>query len=169
LAGCATAQAPSTRHIDVTVTEPSARFVTGLERGDFEIIENGVHRAITRFVAAGSRISLAIVSKEPLPAIDLPGAAGNLIQNASVADALRLLAASPHSRKAIVTTVDGSMAMAIPAGIELVTVDRAGVARAVAELRNQYRIEFESGMPPAKVEVVIRDRPGLPRLKANWK
>jgi hypothetical protein len=96
----AAAQAPSTRHIEVAVTEPSGRFVTGLEREDFEIFENGVRRAITRFVAARS------------------------------------------------------------------TAGRDG---AEAGTRNQYVLEFESGTPAAKVEVPVRERPGLPRLKVNWK
>jgi len=78
------AQAPSTRYIGVTVTEPSGRFVTGLQREDFEIIENGVRRAVTRFTA-------------------------------------------PRS-----------------------TVDREGAAKPVAEIRNQYQLEFEPGTPSAK-------------------
>jgi len=119
-AGIAAAQAPSTRHIAVTVTEPSARFVTSLERDDFEIIENGVRRAITRFAAPRSPISPAIVSREPLPKTDVPG-------------------------------------------------DRESVANAVVELRNQYRLEFESETPSAKIQVVVRERPGLPRLKVNWR
>jgi hypothetical protein len=142
-AGFAAAQAPSTRRIEVTVTEPSGRFVTGLEREDFEVIENGVRRVITRFAAAQLPISLAVVSKERLPAMDIPGAA-DLIQTTSLSDALRQLAASPHSRKAIVTTAEAPMATGIPPEIELVTVAPDGVAKAVAELRNQYRLEFES-------------------------
>ena len=167
-AGFAAAQAPSTRRIEVTVTEPSGRFVTGLEREDFEVIENGVRRVITRFAAAQLPISLAVVSKERLPAMDIPGAA-DLIQTTSLSDALRQLAASPHSLKAIVTTAEVPMATGIPPEIELVTVAPDGVAKAVAELRNQYRLEFESDPPSAEVEVVAKERRGLPRLKVNWK
>jgi hypothetical protein len=47
--------------------------------------------------------------------------------------------------------------------------DRESVANAVVELRNQYRLEFESETPSAKVQVVLRERPGLPRLKVNWR
>ena len=102
-AGYAAAQAPSTRHIVVTVTEPSGRFVRGLEREDFEIIENGVHRAVTGFIG-------------------------------------------PQS-----------------------AVDRDGALRAEAETRDQYQLEFESSTPSARVEVLVRERPGLLRLKVNWK
>jgi len=165
--GFAAAQAPSTRRIEVTVTEPSGRFVTGLEREDFEVIENGVRRVITRFAAAQLPISLAVVSKERLPAMDIPGAA-DLIQTTSLSYALRQLAA-PHSRKAIVTTAEAPMATGIPPEIELVTVAPGGVAKAVAELRNQYRLEFESDPLSAEVEVVVKERRGLPRLKVNWK
>jgi hypothetical protein len=102
-AGYTAAQVTSTRHIEVTVTEPSGRFVTGLQREDFEITENGVRRAITRFTAASSM------------------------------------------------------------------VDRDGAAKPPAEIRNQYQVEFESDTPSSKVEVVVRERPGLPRLKVNWR
>jgi len=61
------------------------------------------------------------------------------------------------------------MATCIPPEIELVTVAPDGVAKAVAELRNQYRLEFESDPPSAEVEVVVKERRGLPRLKVNWK
>ena len=61
------------------------------------------------------------------------------------------------------------MATGIPPVIELVTVAPDGVAKAVAELRNQYRLEFESDPRSAEVEVVVKERRGPPRLKVNWK
>jgi hypothetical protein len=73
----------------------------------------------------------------------MPGAADDLIQTTSLSDALQPLAATPNSRKATATTAEVSTA--VPLEIELVKVDRDGVAKAVVELRNQYRLEFESG------------------------
>jgi Ca-activated chloride channel homolog len=55
--------------VDVTVTDPFGRFVTGLNQGNFEVIENGVGRTITSFRDAGSPIAVAVISEEPLPAV----------------------------------------------------------------------------------------------------
>src|SRR5260370_40979305 len=56
------AQEIAKRYISVTVTDPNNRFVTGLQKEHFEVIEGGVSRAVTEFSDAGSPISIAIVS-----------------------------------------------------------------------------------------------------------
>jgi hypothetical protein len=162
------AQEPSKRHVDVTVTDPRGRFVTGLERERFEVIENGVRRAVSDFSDGRSPISLAIVSGEPLPAIGTLGPEDELIQTPSLANALRQLAASKNSRKAIVTTAATDL-QAIPSGIQTFQTDPANLLKAVIELRNQYRLEFESAAPSGTVEVVLNPPTGLPRLEVNWK
>src|SRR3954447_12774267 len=44
-----TAQVAPKRSVDVTVTEPNGRTVTGLEKDQFAITEGGVQRTITAF------------------------------------------------------------------------------------------------------------------------
>src|SRR5258708_6413840 len=53
------------RAVHVSVTDPLNRFVTGLDRDNFEIVENGIRRPITGFSDVDSPISLAIVSDVP--------------------------------------------------------------------------------------------------------
>jgi hypothetical protein len=162
------AQDSSKRHVDVTVTDPRGRFVTGLERERFEVIENGVRRAVSDFSDGGSPISVAIVSQEPLPAIGTLGPEDELIQTRSLANALRQLAASKNSRKAIVTTAATDL-QTIPSDIQTLRTDPANLLKAMIELRNQYRLEFESAAPSGNVEVVLNPPIGLPRLEVNWK
>ncbi len=162
------AQVSSKRHIDVTVTDPLHRFVTGLEQEHFELVENGARRAITDFSGVDSPISLAIVCEEPLPAIGRLGPEDELIQTRSLFNALRQLSASKNSRKALVITTTTDT-QAIPADIQTFQTDRANVLKVVVELRNQYRLEFESSSPSASVEVVLKPPRGLPPLQPNWK
>jgi len=82
LAVCAStvlAQAPTKRVVHVTVTEPLGRFVTGLERANFGIVENGVRCPITGFTElrneyviefddADPAANVEIVLKQPLGA-----------------------------------------------------------------------------------------------------
>jgi hypothetical protein len=162
------AQVLSKRHVDVTVTDPLHRFVTGLKQEHFELVENGVRRAITDFSSVDSPISLAIVCEEPLPVAGTLSPEDELIQTRSLSDALRQLSASKNSRKAIViaTTTD---TQAIPGGIQTFQLNRADVPKAIVELRSQYRLEFESSSPSASVEVVLKPPRGLPPLQPNWK
>jgi hypothetical protein len=162
------AQVLSKRHVDVTVTDPLHRFVTGLKQEHFELVENGVRRAITDFSTVDSPISLAIVCEEQLPVAGTLRTEDELIQTRSLSDALRQLSASKNSRKAIVitTTTDSQ---AIPGGIQIFQLNRADVPKAIVELRSQYRLEFESSSPSAGVEVVLKPPRGLPLLQPNWK
>jgi len=162
------AQISSKRHVDVTVTDPLHRFVTGLGQEHFELVENGVRRAITGFSSVDSPISLAIVSEEPLPGVGPLGPEDELIQTRSLSNALRQLSASKNSRKALVITTTTDI-QAIPGGIQTLQIDRANVLKAVVEVRNQYRLEFESSSPSASVEVVLKPPRGLPPLQPNWK
>src|SRR5947207_2057936 len=95
------AQVSSKRHVDVTVTDSLHRFVTGLEPANFEVVENGVRRAITDFSNAGSPISIVVVSDEPLPSLVAPGREDELILARSMPEALLRLAALKNSRKVI--------------------------------------------------------------------
>jgi hypothetical protein len=159
----AAAQDLSKRHVDVTVTDPLGRYVTGLDRAGFDVIENGVRRAITDFSDPASPVSIAVVSEEPLSGLGV-----ELIQAASVSDALRQLEASSNSRKAIVT-FSAAAPQAIPSSIQTVQTDQAGLAKAVIGLRNQYRLEYESSTESARVEVVLRQPVGMPHLELRWK
>ena len=164
----ASAQVSSKRSVDVSVTDPLHRFVTHLEPSNFEIVENGARRTITAFSEAGSPISIAVVSVEPLPAIPALGAQDEVIQAPSVADALRRLAASKNSRRAIMFLAPADT-QAIPAGIQIVQTNREMLPKWAIEFRNQYRIEFESSAPSASVELMFKPTSGLPELKLHWK
>jgi Ca-activated chloride channel family protein len=59
-------QAQSTRNLYVTVSDPLNRFVTGLEREHFEVVQNGVGLPITAIADAESPITIAVVSEVPL-------------------------------------------------------------------------------------------------------
>ncbi len=164
----AAAQEPSKRHVDVTVTDPRGRFVTGLEGKNFEVVENGVHRAITEFSDVDSPLALAIVGDGPLPDVGPLGPQDQLIQASSVSDAVRRLRDSKNPRKVIVslTTADRQ---AVPAGIEILQTTRADLFKTVIELHNQYRLEFESSAPTAPIAVVLDPPVGLPHLELSWK
>lgn len=168
LAVDASAQVSSKRYVDVSVTDPRGRFVTNLEPSNFEVVENGTRRAVTAFSEAGSPISIAVVTDEPLPALPALGAQDEVIQASSVADALRRLASSKSSRNVIMFLAPADT-QAIPAGIQTVHLNRELLPKWAIELRHQYRIEFESSMPSASVEVVFKPSAGLPDLKLNWK
>jgi hypothetical protein len=162
------AQVSSKRHVAVSVTDPLHRFVSGLKQEHFELAENGVRRAITDFSSVDSPISLAIVSEEPLTAAGTFGPEDELIQTRSLSDALRQLSASKNSRKALVITT-ATDTQAIPESIQTLQIDRANLLKAVVEVRNQYRLEFESSSPSASVEVVLKPPRGLPPLQPHWK
>jgi hypothetical protein len=163
----ASAQVASKRSVCLTVTDSEGRFVTGLERGHFEVSENGARREISGFLDADSPVTIAIVGEEPLAAPFDLGPGGELIQTASLADALRRLAASSNPRQGIVTAA-GTDTQAIPPGIAAVQADAADMARAVLALRLQYCLEVAPSTPSAGVDVVVHRLRGLPALNLNW-
>jgi hypothetical protein len=164
----ASAQASSKRRVDVTVTDPRGRFVTGLEQQSFEVVENGVRRALTDFSDVASPLSIAIVTDGPLPDVGPLGPEDELIQTPSLSNALRQLAASKNQRKVIVN-LSAADASSVPSGIQVLQTDRANLVKAVVELHNQYRLEFESSSPSARFEVVLKPPAGLPHLELTWK
>jgi hypothetical protein len=163
------AQGSSKRLVHVTVTDPYGRFVTGLAQEHFEVVEGGVRRAITDFSDVAAPIALAIVSQASLPAAStFNGPEDELIQTASLSDALRQLSASKNLRKVLVVTT-ATDTQAIPGGIEVLQTEPANLLKAMLELHNQYRLQFESSTSSAAVEVVLKPPVGLPLLRTNWK
>jgi hypothetical protein len=154
--------------IPVTVTDPQHRFVNGLQEENFVVVENGVSRPITYFSDADSRITLAIISESPLPLRDMLKPEDELIQTASVPDALRQLFASKHQRKAIIVTT-GADVHGVPAGIQVVQANPADAVNMVVELRNQYLLGFRSSDSASHLEVILKPPRGLPFLKADWR
>ncbi len=162
------AQVP--RQIHVTVVDPLNRFVTGLELEHFGLVEQGVPRSITGFISPGSPITIAVVGLAPLQGISgVDGPKDLMIHTKSVADALTQLAASTHKRKCLLITTPATESMSIPGGIKTYIVDPAMLSRVVVELRNQYILLVERSLPSEEFEVVLKQPPGLPTLRANWK
>jgi hypothetical protein len=163
------AQAQSARVVHVTVTDPLNRFVTGLEQEGFQIVEKGVRRPITGFSDAKSPITVAIVSESPLPVNSPDRLADELIQTASVSDALRQLQASKTSGKALVIT-NAADTRAIPGKIQVVQTDPDNLSKRVVELSNRYLLhllQFQSSDADASVEVILQQPQGLPQLRTN--
>lgn len=163
------AQSPSTRLIHVTVTDGSARFVTGIDKAQFEIVQNGVHLPITGFSDVDAPISLAIVSESEFTELMITSTPGDeSIQTRSLPEALQQLSASKNLRKTLVVTsaVDRH---AIPAGIQVVQANPEDLSKVVVEVRNEYLIQFQSANPSERVEVVLKQPRGLPPLRVNLK
>jgi Ca-activated chloride channel family protein len=70
--------------IPVTVVDPIGRFVTGLEKTDFQLSEDGVEMAISHFGAEDAPISLGLV-------FDMSGSMGGMlgVSRAAVAELLK--------------------------------------------------------------------------------
>lgn len=154
------------RVVYVSVTDPLNRFVTGLDREDFQVIENGVARPITDFPnSLDSPMSIAVVSDVPLTAP--PAVSVDLIQARLLSDALSLLAASKNQRKALIV-VGAADTHQIPGDIETFLAHPDTWQKVVIELRNQYVVRFESQAPSAAIEVVLRQPRGLPPLRPHW-
>ena len=158
------------RIVRVSVTDPLNRFVTGLEKENFQILENGVPRTITSFTNVDSPICLAIVSDTTLPIASLINQTGDeVIQTESLSDAVRQLAATKISRKALVIMSAPKAPQPIPAGIYVVRADPSTLQKTLVELRNQYVLHFDTAGPSTTFEVSLKQPRGLPPLKANWK
>jgi hypothetical protein len=162
-------QSSLNRLIHLTVTDPLNRFVTGLDRDNFEITESGVRRSITSFSTAADSIAIAVVSEAPLTDLDLLQEPSELIQTRSVSDAVRQLVASGKPRKALIVTADGG-AETLPEGIFIVRTDANRARKTVVEACNQYTVGFTSVDPSVIAEVSLKQPSGLPTLKINiWK
>src|SRR5260370_148526 len=155
--------------IPVTVTDPANRFVTGLERENFVILENGAPRPITYFSSVDSAILIAIISESPLSFDDnLKRPEDELIQTSSFSDALRQLIASKNQRKALIVTTAADV-HDVPSGIQVVQTNPATAFKWVIEVRNQYLLRFRPSDATARVEVTLIQPRGLPTLKPMWK
>lgn len=161
------AQTQSNRLVHVAITDPSGRFVTGMEQQRFEIVENGIQRPITGFSDVDSPILLAIVGEKAVTIGDL-NPRDVLIQTPSLNDAIQQLSASKNLRKALVVT-SAIDAQAIPSGIRTVQVRPDDLFHAVVELRNEYVLQFESSNSTSTVGIVLKQPRGLPPLQASIK
>ena len=74
LAVCAStvlAQAPTKRLVHVTVTEPLGRFVTGIDRANFGIVENGVRCPITGFTELSNEYVIEFEDADPAANVEI--------------------------------------------------------------------------------------------------
>jgi hypothetical protein len=157
-------ETPASRTVHVVVNDPMNRVVTGLPRQNFDVTEDGGMRPITGFSDANSPISLAIVAQSvPAEVRALSRSGDEIIQAQSVADALRTLAASKNSRKALIFT-SGTIVGEIPSEIQVLKTASQGLTKAVIEVMNSYSIWFSPSRPAAAVEVNLRSPAGLPPL-----
>lgn len=162
---------PSSRVLHVTVRDPSDRFVVGLEREHFQILENGVERPVGSFRSVDSPISIALVGltasardfDDPAPS----HADDEVIAANSVVDATRQLAASKNLRKVIITAGDAG-GEGVPAGIQLMRAENGSVRKAVTEARCTYVVEFAPATASSHIEVRPKPVKGLPALRASW-
>ncbi len=160
------AQPTANRFIHLSVTDSSHRFVTGLEQEHFQIMQNGVRRTITSFSGVDTPMTIAVVTDVPIAGLAVD-AQDQLVQTPSVADAIRQLAASKHSRKALITVNPSALAegsQSIPGGILAMSVGQPAAAKAVVEVRNQYWFGFVTDRP-GDAEVIVKEPIGLPVLK----
>lgn len=160
-------QAQSTRNLYVSVTDPLNRFVSGLDRDHFAVVENGVARTVSAVVDADSPITIAVVGDLAVPA--LGGAMGPkdvVIQTKSLEEAVQQLAASASARKALIVTTAAELP-ALAEGIQLVRVEPSMLSRTLVEVRNQYLLRVEGNGSSGGLGVTVRSPRGLPSLQAN--
>jgi hypothetical protein len=159
-------QTQPVRVVRVTVTDPSNRFVTGIDRDNFQIVENGVARPITGFWDVDSPVTIAIVGETALPVRNSDRAGDELIQAKSVAEAVERLMLSRNPRKALVVTT-GADTRGVSGDIQVVQASSENLAKWMIELRNQYVVQFASSAANARVEVVLQQPQGLPLLRMH--
>ena len=168
LSGALLVSAQSNRVAHFTVTDPLGRFVTGLGMQDFSIVENGTPKPVVAVSESDCSAAIAIVSDSPLAErVAFCSPADELIQTSSVSSALRYLAASTNTRRALVVVTGRNISEPIPEGIQVIEIAAGDLAKTVAGLRNQYLIQFESSS--TDVEIRVTSPHGLPPLSASWK
>jgi hypothetical protein len=157
------------RTVPVTVTDRFNRFVAGLSRDQFEIVENGVVRRPTGFANPDAALCVAIVGEPGAASLkEVLGAQDELIEAASLDEAIQRVAASDRRRKAVILT-GGAQPGPAPAGIQLVRGESAGLKQLLIELKNQYLVQYEPADPKAPIEVRFQQSSVLPVLKHAWK
>jgi hypothetical protein len=142
------------------------RFVTGIDRTNFGIAENGIRRPITDFSELRNEYLIEFEAANLSANVDV------VLQQPPGLPPLRANLQAPTKRLLHVTVAD-------PLGRFVTGVERTnfgilenGVRRPITdftELRNEYVIEFEAATRSANVEVVLQQPPGLPPLRANLK
>lgn len=162
------AHAQSKRLVDVTVTDPNGRFVTGLDQDSFEVIENGTRRPITEFSNVDSPIALAIVLDGTLPDLGPLSEEDRLVQTPSVSAAFRMLDGLKNMRK-VVLNLGSDTPQTVPAGVRVIQTNRGELMKTIRELHNQYRIAFEPSSASAPFSVVLKQPASLPHLELSWR
>ncbi len=157
-------QAPSTsRVVRVVVTDSANRMVTGLNRDNFEVLENGARRAFTLFDGQ-SPASIAVVGGL------LPSVAGQirpddeLIDATGVADAVQRLSTSKNARKVIIVAT-GASTESVPEGIQVLMADEATLPTALGDVHKTYLLEMDSASAASSIDVNLKPPKGLPPLK----
>lgn len=157
-------QTSANRTVHVVVSDARNRVVTGLPREDFDVTDDGALRTITEFSEADSPISLAIVAQSiPADVTALRRSDDEFIRAQSVSDAVRALAASKNSHKALIFT-SGAIIGEIPGEIQVLKADSQNLRKSVIEVMNSYSFRFSSNSPASAVEVSLRPPAGLPPL-----
>jgi hypothetical protein len=152
--------------VHVTVTEPLGRFVTGIDRTNFGIVENGIRRPITDFNELRNEYLIEFEAANLSANVDV------VLQQPPGLPPLRANLQAPTKRLVHVTVTD-------PLGRFVTGVERTnfgilenGIRRPITdftELRNEYVIEFEPATQSANVDVALQQPRGLPPLRANVK
>src|SRR5581483_7552677 len=108
----------------------------------FNVTEQGTLRPLTAFAGSNSPISLVIVgSSLPSEVLALRQAGSEILAAQSVAEALRALAASKNSRKALIFTT-GSIVGEIPSEIQVLKADQQNLLKSLLDAMNSYSLWF---------------------------